>query len=74
MKIYIRTTGERKLDESIERELGSNYELLFDKEHQPVDSFINQLKIISKDDSLLLEDDVILCYNFLDEVNKAIEK
>ena len=74
MKIYIRTTGERKLDESIERELGSNYELLLDKEHKPVDSFINQLKIISKDDSLLLEDDVILCYNFLDEINKAIEK
>lgn len=74
MKIYIRTTGERKLDESIERELGNDYQLLIDKEHRPVDSFIEQLKIISNEDSLLLEDDIILCKDFLKEVKKAIRK
>lgn len=74
MKIYIRTTGERKLDESIEREIGNDYQLLIDKEHRPVDSFIEQLKIISNEDSLLLEDDIILCKDFLKEVKKAIRK
>jgi len=72
LKIFIRTTGERELDESINRELGENYTLLVDTEHKPVDSFINQLKIISKENALLLEDDVILCKNFLDEISKAI--
>lgn len=74
MKIYIRTTGERVLHPSIKRELGSGYELLIDREHKPVDSFINQLEFISNEDSLLIEDDVILCHNFLDEVNKAIRE
>lgn len=73
MKLYIRTTGERVLHKSINKELGNNYTLLIDKEHKPIDSFIAQLKLIDNEDSLLLEDDVILCRNFLQEVNKAID-
>ena len=74
LKFFIRTTGERYLDESIKRELGNNYTLLIDTEHKPVDSFINQLEIISKYDAVLLEDDVILCKNFVEEVEKAISE
>ncbi len=74
LKVFIRTTGERKLDKSIEEELKGNYTLLIDKEHKPIDSFIEQLKTISDYDAILLEDDVILCKDFLNEVNKVISK
>lgn len=74
LKVFIRTTGERKLDKSIEEELKGNYTLLIDKEHKPIDSFIEQLKTISNYDAILLEDDVILCKDFLNEVNKVISK
>ena len=74
IKIFIRTTGERKLHESIDIELKGNYTLLVDKEHKPVDSFIKQLKEIDKYDSILLEDDVILCKNFLANIEKAISE
>ncbi len=74
LKIFIRTTGERKLDKSIDRELNGNYTLLVDKEHKPIESFINQLRIISDYDAILLEDDVILCKDFLKEATKVIAK
>ena len=73
MKFFIRTTEERKLDSSIEKELGTNYELLIDKTHKPVNSFIEQLKYISNYDAILLEDDVILCKNFVKEIEKIIK-
>lgn len=74
LKFFIRTTGERKLDPSIEKELGNDYTLLIDKEHKPVDSFIKQLSTISEFDSVLLEDDVILCKEFVKEIEKAISE
>lgn len=74
LKFFIRTTGKRKLDSSIKRELGENYTLLIDEKHQPVDSFIEQLKLISDYDSILLEDDVILCKDFVKEVEKLINE
>ncbi len=64
IKIYIRTTSERKLDESISRELGSDYELLIDYEHKPTKAFIDSLKKVKGEDVIFLEDDVILCRNF----------
>lgn len=70
MKIYVRTTGERDLKQF--EFLSPTY--LIDHEHKPVSSFIKQLKQISEDDALFLEDDVIFCENFLEEVNRAIEK
>lgn len=71
MKIYVRTTEERVLDDSYKQ---IKYELLVDNNHQPVQSFIEQLNIISGDDSLLLEDDLILCKDFLINIKKAIEE
>ena len=70
IKFYVRTTGERKLHESYNQ---IEYTLLIDKEHKPVDSFINQLEIISKEDAVLLEDDLVLCDNFKEEIERAIE-
>ena len=74
IKYFIRTTLERKLDDSVTRELGENYTLLVDTEHKPIESFINQLSIISEYDAVLLEDDVILCKNFKQRIEKVIDK
>lgn len=74
LKFFIRTTGERELDPSIKKELGENYTLLIDKDHKPVDSFIEQLKLISDYDAILLEDDIILCKNFVIEAQKIIKE
>ncbi len=71
MKYYVRTTLERKLDESFNQ---IEYELLIDKEHKPVESFIQQLKIISNEDAVLLEDDIILCYNFKKRIEEVIKQ
>ena len=71
-KIYIRTTLQRTLHPSIARELGTNYTLLVDYNHDPVGSFISQLQEISSSPALLLEDDVILCHGFLQEIEKAV--
>lgn len=74
IKYFIRTTKERKLDESISRELGEDYTLLIDTEHKPVESFIKQLKTISNYDSVLLEDDVILCKDFKSRIEGVIKQ
>ena len=66
MKYYVRTTGERQFNYDI------NYETLVDTEHKPIKSFINQLKYISNDDSILLEDDLILCKNFKERIEEII--
>lgn len=71
IKYYIRTTGERKLDNSYSQ---IEYELLIDKDHKPVDSFIKQLELISNEDSVLLEDDLELCKNFKEEIEKVISE
>ena len=71
MKYYIRTTLERQLDESFNQ---IEYELFIDKEHKPIESFIQQLKIISNDDSILLEDDIILCNNFKEKIKEVIKE
>lgn len=69
IKYFVRTTGERKLNNSYNQ---FNYELLIDKKHKPIDSFIEQLKIISDFDSVLVEDDIILCNDFKDKIEKVI--
>ena len=66
MKYYVRTTGERQFNYDI------NYETLVDTEHKPIKSFINQLKYISSDDSILLEDDLILCKNFKERIKEIV--
>jgi hypothetical protein len=69
IKYFVRTTNERELDKTYAQ---VNYTKLVDTEHKPVDSFINQLKLISDYDSVLLEDDLILCKDFKKRVEEVI--
>jgi len=69
IRFFVRTTGERELDESYSQ---IEYELLIDREHQPIKSFVNQLVYISEWNSVLLEDDLVLCQNFKEEIMKVI--
>jgi len=64
---YVRTTGERYFDY---RPL--KYIYLYDYEHKPVQSFIKQLNDIGKYNAVLMEDDLILCKNFQEEIEKVI--
>lgn len=71
MKYFIRTTNERILNESYNQ---LEYEKLVDYNHQPVTSFINQLDYISEWDSILLEDDVLLCSDFKNIIEGVIKE
>lgn len=71
IKYYVRTTGERTLDESFSQ---IDYELLVDRENKPVKSFIEQLKTISNCDSVLLEDDLVLCKDFKNKIEETINQ
>jgi hypothetical protein len=67
IKYFVRTIPERIFNYS-----GIEYISLIDYNHQPVQSFINQLELISEYNSVLLEDDLILCKNFKEEIEKVI--
>ena len=71
VKYFVRTTNERQLDKTYNQ---ISYEKLVDLEHKPVESFIEQLKIISKYDSVLLEDDLILCKDFKNKIEEVINQ
>lgn len=71
IRYFVRTTGERSLDESYNQ---IDYKLLIDKEHKPVESFIKQLELISEYDSILLEDDLILCKDFKKRIEEVIKQ
>ena len=71
LKFYVRTTLERQLDSSYSQ---IEYELLVDTEHKPIESFIEQLEQISEYDSVLLEDDLILCKDFKHRIEEVINK
>lgn len=68
MKYYVRTTGDRVIDYDLD------YKALVDTERKPIKSFIDQLKYISDEDAVFLEDDVILCKNFKDRVEEVIKQ
>ena len=70
MKYFVRTAGTRILDDSYKQ---IEYTLLIDNNRQPIDHFIESLKIISQFNAILLEDDLVLCKNFDEEVHKAID-
>lgn len=70
MKYYVRTTGERDLAPFSSLE----YTALYDYEHKPVESFIKQMRIISKTNSLFMEDDIQLCKDFQNKIKMVIEK
>lgn len=68
IRYFVRTTGERSFNYDL------HYELLVDKEKKPVESFISQLKYISQFNSVLLEDDLILCKDFKDKIEDVIRQ
>lgn len=74
IRYFIRTTGERKLDESISRELGEDYTLLVDTEHNSGKAYLEQMLIISEYPSVFMEDDIILCKDFKNRIEKVINE
>ena len=70
MKYYVRTTGERDLSGySV-----LDYTPLYDYEHKPLESYIKQLRIISNDDAVFMEDDIILCRDFQKKIEEVIAR
>lgn len=68
IRYFVRTTNDRLFEYNLE------YEKLIDLEHKPVKSFIDQLKYISQWDSVLLEDDLILCEDFKNKIENVIKQ
>lgn len=68
MKYYVRTTGDRVFDYDLD------YETLVDTERKPIKSFIEQLRYISDNDAVLLEDDLILCKDFQNRIEEVIKQ
>lgn len=71
MKIFIRTTGERSLDQF----KNLDYEILMDKEKTGCKGYFEQLKYLAtiKEDILLLEDDIKLKQSFMPCLYSLIE-
>ena len=71
MKIFIRTTGER----SLEQFKDLDYVVLMDKEKTGCRGYFEQLKYLStlNEDILLLEDDIKLKNNFFNCLNDLVE-
>lgn len=67
IKYFIRTNGKRSFSYP-----EINPTILLDKNKDYIESFINQLEIISEYDAVLLEDDVKLCENFKDKIEQVI--
>ena len=61
IKYYVRTTGERTLDDSFSQ---IQYDYLIDSEHKKGEILAEQLRSIDGTDVVLFEDDIILCKNF----------
>lgn len=69
IKYYVRTTGERCLDDTFSQ---IEYEYLYDREHKKGEIFAQQLLEVSDNDVVLLEDDIILCKDFKERAEKII--
>ena len=73
IKYYVRTTLERELNDSYNQ---VPYKLLIDKEHNARKSFVEQLEYLStlKNDVVILEDDLLLCKDFKNRIEKVISE
>lgn len=71
IKYFVRTTGHRRLDSSYNQ---INFSLLTYTDRRPIDDFIKSLYEIAEYDAVLLEDDLILCDNFEEELKAVLEK
>lgn len=69
IKYYIRSTGERYLDESYNQ---IPYVELIDKEKRYVPFFIEQLEKYGNEDIVIIEDDCVLCKNFKERIESVI--
>lgn len=70
MKYYVRTTGERDLSQFA----FLSPIFLIDTEHKPVKSFIKQLKEISNEDCVFMEDDIVFCEGFKEKIEEVIKQ
>ena len=68
IKYFVRTVEGRKVD------LPEEYERIIDKEHRYTKSYIDALYKISDYDAVLLEDDIVLCKNFEEEIEKVVKQ
>lgn len=66
MKYFVRTMENR------EDRLPDYFEKIVDREGRYVKSYIDALYIIGDYDAVLVEDDIVLCNNFKEEVEKVI--
>ena len=71
MKIIVRKMPEMVLDKSFEQ-LNDNYETCF--AGNAMETFMKSVEMSQDDDCLNMEDDIILCDNFLEKVNKIIAR
>lgn len=71
MKYYIRTTGERILDESYNQ---IPYVKLIDKDHRYIDFFVDELERVGDEDCVIIEDDCVLCKDFKKRIETVISQ
>lgn len=73
MIIYVLTNGVRKIDKSYNQII---YNLYMDKDNNPRTCYLKLLKIAKKkkEDVLILEDDLLLCDNFLNHIEPIINE
>lgn len=73
MRIYVLTNSVRKIDESYKQII---YELFVDEDNQPHACYLNLLNKVRNlnEDVLILEDDLILCNDFLDKIEPIINE
>ena len=71
MIYYIRTTLDRTLNDSYSQ---ISYKLIIDKDYKPIDSFVKALYEINDSDAVLLEDDLILCKDFVKKIEGVISQ
>ena len=73
MKFFVRTTGDRKLDNSYNQ---IDYELLIDEKHNNKLAFAEQVNYLAtlNVDVVILEDDLYLCKGFKSKIQKVINE
>ena len=69
IKYYIRSTGERYLDESYNQ---IPYVELIDKDHRYIDFFVDKLEELGNEDIVIIEDDCVLCKDFKNRIESVI--
>lgn len=72
IKYFVRTTNERVLDESFKKELGDDFTLLIDYNHDSGKAFFEQLDTINEYNCVVMEDDIILCKDFKNRIEEVI--